>query len=215
MSRTKPSLCLVGGGGHALAVAESASAAGFDLEGFFDDIATASVAQRLYLNWLGNLDAAPALVGPRWVLALGDLARRQALLRTMNSGSRAVTIVNPTAVVSASADLGPGTLLGPRALVHCFARIGAHGIINSAAVVEHECVLGENCHIAPGAILAGRVSVGPNTLIGLGARVLPGITIGSNCTIGAGSVVIRNVPDGATVSGVPSRAHAVGDPACP
>ena len=38
---------------------------------------------------------------------------------------------------------------------------------------------------------------------GTGAKVLGNINIGNNVKIGAGSVVIHNVPDGATVVGVP------------
>lgn len=37
------------------------------------------------------------------------------------------------------------------------------------------------------------------------ARVEQYITIGKNCMIGAGSVVLRDVPDGATVVGVPGK----------
>lgn len=207
---TTLTLSLVGGGGHALVVAESAAAAGFNVLGFFDDDPHATLAKRLYLQCLGRLDDAARLVGPRWVIALGGLAARRSLLTSMAAfadQSRAVTIVNPSAIVSASAEIGAGTLVGPRALVHSFARVGDHSIINSGAIVEHECVLGENCHIAPGTVLAGRVTIGPDTLVGLGARVLPGVRIGSGCTVGAGAVVVSDVPDRTTVLGVPARTH--------
>ena len=41
--------------------------------------------------------------------------------------------------------------------------------------------------------------------IGSGALILGGVTIGRGARIGAGAVVTRNVPDGATVAGVPAR----------
>src|SRR5690554_1386622 len=41
--------------------------------------------------------------------------------------------------------------------------------------------------------------------IGTGAVIICGITIGENALVGAGAVVTKNVPDGATVVGVPTK----------
>lgn len=41
--------------------------------------------------------------------------------------------------------------------------------------------------------------------IGTSATILCGVTIGEGATVGAGSVVTQDVPDGATVVGVPAR----------
>ena len=41
--------------------------------------------------------------------------------------------------------------------------------------------------------------------IGSNATVIAGVTIGENAVVGAGSVVTKDVPDGATVVGVPAR----------
>ena len=47
--------------------------------------------------------------------------------------------------------------------------------------------------------------LGHNIFIGSGAKVLGGIKIGNNVKIGANAVVLNNVPDGATVVGIPAR----------
>jgi serine O-acetyltransferase len=47
--------------------------------------------------------------------------------------------------------------------------------------------------------------IGDRVFIGSGARILGAITIGNDVRIGANAVVIEDVPDGATVVGIPAR----------
>jgi serine acetyltransferase len=77
--------------------------------------------------------------------------------------------------------------------------------VNTGAIVEHECEVGEAVHVAPGACLAGRVRVGACAFVGVGAQVIQCLSVGEGATIGAGAVVIGDVPEGATVVGVPAR----------
>ena len=44
-----------------------------------------------------------------------------------------------------------------------------------------------------------------NVTVGAGAKLIGNITVGENAKIGAGAVVISNVPDNATVVGVPAH----------
>lgn len=65
--------------------------------------------------------------------------------------------------------------------------------------------VGDFVHVAPHATVLGGVKVGEGSWVGAGAVVKQYITIGKNCMIGAGAVVLRDVPDGATVVGVPGK----------
>ena len=50
-----------------------------------------------------------------------------------------------------------------------------------------------------------RPIIGDDVFIGAGAKVLGAVTIGHGARIGANAVVMCDVPDGATVVGVPGR----------
>ena len=49
------------------------------------------------------------------------------------------------------------------------------------------------------------VVVGEGALVGIGANVIPERTIGAWSVVGAGATVIEDVPERATVVGVPAR----------
>lgn len=70
--------------------------------------------------------------------------------------------------------------------------------------------MGSNCTIIASVTIGMRnewafPTIGDGVFIGAGARVLGGIHVGDNAVIGANAVVIKDVPDGATVVGIPAR----------
>jgi sugar O-acyltransferase (sialic acid O-acetyltransferase NeuD family) len=204
------SFVLIGGGGHALVVAEAAALAGMSAAGFLDDDPGAVLARAGRdggLPWAGPLLALDRIArAGGFIIALGDLAARRELIHaTAPMNELAIRLFHPTAILSPSVAVGPGAFVGAGAIVQPLASIAQHAIINTGAIIEHECQVGENAHIAPGAVLGGRVRIGSDTLVGLGSRLLPGIRVGRGCTIGAGAVVRHDVADGARIVGVPGR----------
>lgn len=201
-------IVILGGGGHALVVAEAARLSNVPIAGFFDDDLDAPAGSgEGSIPHLGGLDMRRLPLGCRWILGVGNLDFRKKLLTACppELRERAVTIVHPRAFISPTARLGRGVWIGPGAVVHTRAQVGDHGIVNSGAIVEHDCKVGFNAHIAPGAALGGRAEVLANSLVGLGARVLPSVRIGTGCIVGTGAAVIRHVDDGERVVGIPAR----------
>jgi serine O-acetyltransferase len=72
-------------------------------------------------------------------------------------------------------------------------------------------IIGANCTLRQGVTIGNREPggavprVGSNVEFGAYAQVLGGVRIGDNCKVGALSMVLNDVPDGATVVGIPAR----------
>jgi serine O-acetyltransferase len=80
--------------------------------------------------------------------------------------------------------------------------------------------IGRNCSIIAAVTIGMRSEwafpdIGDDVFIGAGARVLGGIRVGNGAMIGANAVVIHDVPDGATVVGVPGRIIRVAGQSAP
>ena len=84
-------------------------------------------------------------------------------------------------------------------------------------VLDDEVIIGPYCCIVAGNHTAkdrsyrfgpyeyGQIHIGAGTWLGAHVTVTSGVRIGRGCLVAANSVVTRDVPDGATVGGVPAR----------
>lgn len=115
------------------------------------------------------------------------------------------TAVHPQAVVAGTAKIGAGSIVNPGAVIQPGAVVGEHVMVHAGVIVEHDCVVEDFVNLAPGAILAGHVQVGRGAYVYSGAVVLPARKVGRKAVIGAGAVITQDVPDEATVVGVPGR----------
>jgi acetyltransferase-like isoleucine patch superfamily enzyme len=95
-------------------------------------------------------------------------------------------------------------------------RVQSHTFICSGVTIEDDVFVGHNVtfindrHPSTEGARTGRWTLEPTLVragasIGSGAVIMCGVTIGEGARIGAGAVVVHDVPDGATVAGVPAR----------
>lgn len=100
-------------------------------------------------------------------------------------------------------DIHPGATVGHR----FFIDHGAGVVIGETAVIGDDVTMYHGVTLGGVSWKAGRrhPTLGNHVLVGAGAKILGPITIGSGARIGANSVVIEDVPDSATVVGIPGK----------
>ena len=208
-----PALLLLGAGGHARVVAETALSTGrFSSIAFLDDRCTGPAQLPDQLGWpvIGPFAAAlDPLIRQQFsssLVAIGNAAVRLQWLPLLTAaGYELPVVIHPTAWLSPSAQVGVGSVVFAQAAIQAQAVIGSGAILNTGCSVDHDAHLGDGVHICPGARIAGDVQVGQRSWIGIGAAVIQQIRIGADVTVGAGAAVVRDLPDGVTAVGVPAR----------
>lgn len=208
---SKPSLLLIGAGGHALSCIDVIEREGrFNIAGLIG-LPEEVGSTRLGHTVLGSDNDLPALRN-HYNFALVTIGQiktadtRITAWKLLHSlGFTLPTIVSPGAWVSPHAILGMGTIVLHGATVNADAVVGDNCIINSHALIEHGARIGHHSHIATGALVNGDVKIGERCFVGSGAVIREGLLIGDASLIGMGSLVRAHCSAGTLVK--------AGDPA--
>ncbi len=201
-------MIIIGYSGHAFVVCGIIKAAGKQVTGYCDK--EEKTYNPLDLKYFGNEHSNQALAAMKvhgGFIAIGINSIRNGIYEELIAKNiHFVNAIHPSAVIDAMVAIADGTvMIAANVTINPLAKIGIGAICNTGCIIEHECVVGDFAHIGPGAVLCGNVKVGKQSFIGANAVIRQGIMIGANATIGAGSVVVKDVPDNATVVGVPAR----------
>lgn len=191
---------IYGASGHGKVIAELAKAVDKDSTVIFVD-------DKAINEFFGLKVERPKVVlenNSRIIIGIGNNRIRKRISNELFN-SNFVTLVHPHAYVSDSAKLNHGTVVMAGACINTDAVIGAHVIVNTNCTVDHDCIIHDYAHISPNVGLAGSVVIGEGSHIGIGASIIQGISVGKWAIVGAGAVVTANVPDFATVVGVPAK----------
>jgi len=120
--------------------------------------------------------------------------------------------------IGAFVEAQEGVVVGERCKVSSHSFLAANTIIEAECFIghgvvtcndRHPCAIGDDGHtLRAGEWKLEPIHIKRRASIGSGAILLPGVTVGEGAVAGAGAVVVRDVPDGATVAGVPARSLA-------
>lgn len=204
---TKPTLILIGAGGHARSCIDVIEQQGhFQIAGLVG-LPEEQHTQHLGYAVIGADTDLPALakIYQYALITIGQIKKAEQRIRlyqyVTQLGLQLPIIIAPTAHVSRHATLGAGTIVMHGAIVNAGANVGNNCIINNRALIEHDTNIADHCHISTGAILNGNVTVGTGGFIGSGSVIKEGLTLGKSCLVGMGLTVRHSLNDSSRFTG--------------
>ena len=161
---SKPSVILIGAGGHAHACIDV-----IEQHGQYQIAGLVGMQEEMHTQHLGYAVIATDAELPQLAknyqyafITVGQIRSPDTRIRlyqqAIQLGFSLPDIIAPTAHVSGHATIGAGTIVMHGAIVNAGARVGKNCIINTRALVEHDAIVEDHCHISTGAILNGSVT---------------------------------------------------------
>lgn len=199
---TKPSLLLLGAGGHAKACIDVIEQEDRFSIGGLIGLSIEVGSEVLGYPVLGTDDDVIKLLKEfRFALiSIGQIKTSIHRIRLFNlleqTGCTLPTVISPNAYVSKHANVGYGTIIMHGAVVNAGVTIKRNCIINSQSLVEHDSMVGDHCHIATGVTINSGVEIDNGTFIGSNTSVRQCVRIGENCVIGMGQRVLSDCEPG-------------------
>ena len=203
----KPSIILIGAGGHARSCIDVIEQQGkYQIAGLIGmpyEVHT----QHLGYALIGTDNDLPELAKAYQyaLITVGQIQTAEYRIRlyqqAIQLGFQLSIIIAPTAHVSRHATLGEGNIVMHGAIINAGARVGNNCIINTGALIEHDATVEDNCHISTRTILNGDVAVGASSFIGSCSVIKEGVSIGKGCLVGMGLTVSHNLSDNSRFTG--------------
>ena len=197
-------LILVGAGEYAESVYDSMPKEQFNLVGFVDcnkkgyHIGKPILAE--------EIKQVPNFREYAYFISIGDTEPRKRLFEEIRRlGLETVNIIDKTAMISDSVEIGTGNFIGKMVIINIGTVIGDNNMINSKALIEHHCTIKNHTRIATATVMNGDVVVEDGVYLGSMACCIGQQRLGEFSVIGAGAVILKDIEPYVTAVGVPAK----------
>jgi sugar O-acyltransferase (sialic acid O-acetyltransferase NeuD family) len=118
---------------------------------------------------------------------------------------RLASLIDPSAVVASTAQIGRGCVIYPHCYVGSYASVGDFFFCLSGATINHNDVIEDRVTLTSGVTIAGDVHVEADCYLGQSCTVREMRRIGRGSLIGMGCVVLYDVAPNSVMVGNPAR----------
>lgn len=184
---------------------------GVEVIGFLDDNETLTATEIQGVPVLGTrclLDTLRQTHGVEAVYCpIGNNKLRVSFLReARDKGYLTPNYIHPSVVISPNVKIGVGVYILLGTSIMPYTIIKDYVMISMNVALAHHNVLEEGVFLSTGCSFGASIHAKKYAYCGIGSTIMTGIhELGEDCLVGAGAVVIKDVPDYATVAGVPAK----------
>ena len=206
-------IAVMGAGGFGLEVVAlieqiNAQSPKWDIVGFFDDNLPKGEIINGY-SVIGGIDEINELNDNiALVVAVGNPKTKKKIIEKIyNHKIDYPVLIHPSVIIENSrfVEIGEGSIICAGNILTTNIILGKHVLLNLSCTIGHEVNICDYSSFMPSCNISGEVFIGECSYWGTASKVINQKKIGNNTVVGAGSLLIHDVPDNATVVGVPAR----------
>lgn len=175
----------------------------YNLLGFINDIPDALDGSGIDAPILGSISDWYPKGDELYIMGTADPKAKEKLATMLKErGCRFISFVSPNAVVPPDLKMGEGCVVEAYR-IGCGVKLGDFVSVNASMLMSGAKI--DDYSTTTGFTVIENAYVGKSVFVGSHAVVADGVSVGNNAKIGIGSIVTKDVPDEATVFGVPAE----------
>lgn len=193
--KKEKTLLILGAGGHGKSVAEAALLSGdWEKIVFIDDRwpKIKNIFNFPVISNIKKIDQLKLSVHGAIAAAGNNTLREKWQSAIINANLLLISVIHPSAFVSKSAHIGPGSAIMAQAMIGVDARLGTGTIINANTTLDHDAYVGDFAHLGIGVQIAGGVRVGARAWLQAGCCAGYCVDIPAGQLVPPGTALIAN-----------------------